>query len=48
MFCVVHIEVPQLVKETARLTEKEEGGLDVEHRVEVLKQQLLPILHVTC
>ena len=48
MFCVVHIEVPQLVKETARRTEKEEGRLDVEHRVEVLKQQLLPILHVTC
>ena len=48
MFCVVHIEVSQLVKETASRAEKEEGGLDVEHRVEVLKQQLLPILDVTC
>ena len=48
MFCVVHIEVSQLVKETARRTEKEEGGLDVEHRVEVLKQQLLLVLDITC
>ena len=48
MFCVVDIEITQLVKKAAGLTEKEEGRLDVEHRVEVLKQQLLPILHVTC
>lgn len=48
MFCVVNIEVPQLVEETARGAEEEEGGLDVEHRVEVLKQKLLPVLDVTC
>ena len=46
MFCVVHIEVSQLVKETARRTEKEEGRLDVEHRVEVLQQE--PLLVLDC
>ena len=48
MFCVVDVEIPQLVEETARLAEEEEGGLDVEHRVEVLKQQLLLVLDITC
>ena len=48
VFCVVDVEIPQLVEETARLAEEEEGGLDVEHRVEVLKQQLLLVLDITC
>ena len=48
MFCVVHIEVPQLVKETARRTEKEEGRLDVEHWVEVLEQQFFLVLNIAC
>ena len=48
MFCVVDIEIPQLVEEAARLAEEEEGGLDVEHWVEVLKQQLLLVLDITC
>ena len=46
MFCVVNIEVPQLVEEAARGAEEEEGGLDVEHGVQVLQQQLLLVLHV--
>ena len=48
VFCVVDVEIPQLVEEAARLAEEEEGGLDVEHRVEVLKQQLLLVLDITC
>ena len=47
VFCVVDVEIPQLVEEAARLAEEEEGGLDVEHRVEVLKQQLLLVLDIT-
>ena len=46
MFCVVDIEIAQLVKETVRRTEEEEGGLNVEHRVEVLKQKLFLILNI--
>ena len=43
---VVHAEVFQLVEEAVGLAEEKEGGLDVEHGVEVLEEKLLLILHL--
>ena len=48
VFCVVDVEIPQLVEEAARLAEEEEGGLDVEHWVEVLEQQFFLVLNIAC
>ena len=48
VFCVVDIEITQLVKEAAGLAEKEESRLDVEHWVEVLKQQFFLVLNIAC
>ena len=41
---VEHAEVPHLLEQVGRLALEESGGLDVEHRVDILQQKALLVL----
>ena len=41
---VEHTEVPHLLEQVGRLALEESGGLDVEHRVDILQQKALLVL----
>ena len=41
---VKHAEVPHLLEQVGRLALEESGGLDVEHRVDILQQESLLVL----
>ena len=41
---VEHTEVPHLLEQVGRLALEESGGLDVEHRVDILQQESLLVL----
>ena len=44
MLGVEHAEVPHLLEQVGRLALEESGGLDVEHRVDILQQESLLVL----
>ena len=44
MLGVEHTEVPHLLEQVGRLALEESGGLDVEHRVDILQQKALLVL----